>query len=132
MPKTKQSQLEYLKQWRKKNPNYYKEYLKKNPDKRKDNNEDVKNWRKRNPDYWNNYKKNPIEAKKVAARRILNNAITTNQIKRKDCEVKTCSNIGHAHHDNYNEPLNVRWLCIKHHKQYHSKIKIKKNKNDNV
>jgi hypothetical protein len=25
----------------------------------------------------------------------------------------------HAHHDNYHEPLNVRWLCTRCHKQWH-------------
>ena len=25
----------------------------------------------------------------------------------------------HAHHDDYGKPLNVRWLCPAHHKQWH-------------
>ena len=26
-----------------------------------------------------------------------------------------------AHHENYYEPLNVKWLCLKHHKEIHSR-----------
>ena len=27
----------------------------------------------------------------------------------------------HAHHDDYDKPLNVRWLCAEHHRQWHAK-----------
>lgn len=47
-------------------------------------------------------------------------AIKTGNLVSKECEV--CGNKKtHAHHDDYSEPLNVRWLCDTHHKQWHAK-----------
>nr|DAD85891.1 MAG TPA: hypothetical protein [Siphoviridae sp. ctGdK3] len=28
-----------------------------------------------------------------------------------------------AHHDDYSKPLQVRWLCRRHHKQLHKELK---------
>ena len=46
-------------------------------------------------------------------------AIKMKQIKRQPCEV-----CGHeksvAHHDDYDYPLSIRWLCDKHHKEWHA------------
>lgn len=40
------------------------------------------------------------------------------------CEV--CSEVKvQAHHDDYNKPYEIRWLCIKHHMEYHKILKIK-------
>ena len=36
------------------------------------------------------------------------------------CEV--CGEVDpvHAHHDDYEKPMSIRWLCSVHHKQWHS------------
>ena len=39
------------------------------------------------------------------------------------CEVCGASKV-HAHHDDYGEPLNVRWLCVTHHWEHHKKIRL--------
>lgn len=40
------------------------------------------------------------------------------QIKKLPCEV--CGSVEvHAHHDNYNEPFAIRWLCNYHHNEWH-------------
>ncbi len=31
------------------------------------------------------------------------------------CEVEGCENIGQRHHDDYSKPLEIRWICRKHH-----------------
>lgn len=49
-------------------------------------------------------------------------AIASGQITRKPCEVCGDPN-SHAHHDDYSKPLDVRWLCRKHHQMHHGKLK---------
>lgn len=60
------------------------------------------------------------------ARKMVNRAIYRKLLTRKPCEV--CGIFGvdakgttllEAHHDDYNKPLEVRWLCVKHHKEWH-------------
>ncbi len=46
-------------------------------------------------------------------------AIRKGEIIREPCEVYTCDIIGEAHHDDYDKPLEVRWLCSHHHQQHH-------------
>lgn len=59
--------------------------------------------------------KNP---EKYRAHNQLNNALRDGRIERKPCEV--CGDTSsHAHHDDYSEPLEVRWLCAKHHAAHH-------------
>ena len=55
-----------------------------------------------------------------AARRKVHSAIKAGRLAREPCEV--CgSSVVHAHHDDYNKPLDVRWLCPKHHREHHAK-----------
>jgi hypothetical protein len=63
-------------------------------------------------------KKSPVAYK---AKNIVNNAIRDKKLFRKPCEVCGINEQIHAHHDDYLEPLNVRWLCAAHHSQWHSK-----------
>ena len=41
-------------------------------------------------------------------------------IKRKPCEVCGATDNIHAHHDDYDKPLDVRFLCLKHHAEWHA------------
>lgn len=50
------------------------------------------------------------------------NAIQARKIHKQPCEV--CGEIkAEAHHDDYNKPLEVRWLCRKHHSEWHKNNK---------
>lgn len=56
---------------------------------------------------------------KKIAREILNKAVWAGIKVKQACEI--CGIIkSEAHHDDYMKPLDVRWLCRKHHVEYHS------------
>lgn len=43
------------------------------------------------------------------------------------CEYPGCKEIEtQAHHFDYNRPLEITWLCTKHHKEFHRKIEVRK------
>ena len=52
------------------------------------------------------------------AQTMVNNAVRAKKLFAKPCEICSESKT-HAHHDDYLEPLNVRWLCAAHHSQWH-------------
>jgi len=57
--------------------------------------------------------KNP---EKYRAHTAVGNAIRDGRLKRLPCEV--CGEVkAEAHHDDYSKPLDVRWLCFRHHRE---------------
>lgn len=69
----------------------------------------AKKWRQMHPEKWSAHIK-------------VNNAIRSGKIHKKPCEV--CGDVkSEGHHDNYSRPLDVLWLCSKHHKQRHKELK---------
>ncbi|PKP53754.1 MAG: hypothetical protein CVT92_02150 [Bacteroidetes bacterium HGW-Bacteroidetes-1] len=67
------------------------------------------------------YKKLQIERypEKINARRIVALEIRAGRLARGCCEVCGKSS-AHAHHDDYNKPLEIKWLCQKHHNALHN------------
>lgn len=60
-------------------------------------------------------KLNPL---KHIARRLINDAISNGLLVRGSCEI--CGELlTHGHHDDYSKPMSVRWLCKKHHAEWH-------------
>lgn len=55
---------------------------------------------------------------KCRAHKKLNNAIIRGDITRLPCEKCGAVKVD-AHHDDYSKPLEVRWLCRKHHIEHH-------------
>jgi hypothetical protein len=62
-------------------------------------------------------RKNPEKRK---AHQMVSNAIRDGKLLRQPCEI--CGEKGHAHHEDYLKPLEVRWLCPTHHMRHHHGI----------
>jgi hypothetical protein len=58
---------------------------------------------------------------KRAAHILTGNAIRNGRLLRQPCEVCGETESVQAHHDDYSKPLDVRWLCFKHHMEHHGK-----------
>src|SRR5581483_2908660 len=56
---------------------------------------------------------------RYAAYRAVRKAVKTGLLIRRPCEVCGCEKV-QAHHDDYSKPLEVRWLCHKHHHEHHT------------
>ena len=75
------------------------------PKRKMDTSIKAKQWREKNPDG-------------MRAHSAVSHAINNGKISRGVCEV--CGEKGHAHHDDYNYPLIIRWLCPLHHARHHA------------
>jgi hypothetical protein len=60
---------------------------------------------------------NPVKSR---AQTVLNIAVRSGKILRKPCSVCNDPN-SHGHHEDYEKPLDVLWLCPIHHKEAHTK-----------
>lgn len=82
----------------------------------------VKIWQRKNPDkvydFFKRWRiKNPLKNK---ARTMVNNALYAGKIKKSPCAVCGNNKVV-AHHEDYSKPLEVIWLCKKHHLELHNK-----------
>jgi len=68
----------------------------------------------------------PEDPLKKKARKAVENAITRGHLARRACEHCGAEH-AHAHHEDYTKPLDVKWLCPRHHKARHREIRNEKN-----
>jgi len=102
---------------------WQREYRAKNREKlREYNREYNKNWRKEYG-YKNEESYKERYPQKVHAHNLLSDAIRTGKMIRKDCEVCQKPN-AQGHHEDYDKPLEVIWLCPLHHTQLHLSKKL--------
>lgn len=104
--------------WRRKNPQYAKEWRQNNREYMRESN---RKWQA----------KDESQIKKLA-HRITKKAIRSKVLVPKDCESCKAPALHasgrrrvHAHHDDYRQPLLVRWLCPSCHQAFHGKEKRK-------
>ena len=57
---------------------------------------------------------------KYKAHSLVNSAVKCNRMRKEPCQVCGSTERVHAHHDDYSKPLDVRWLCAAHHRQWHA------------
>jgi len=62
--------------------------------------------------------------KRAKARVKVSKAILSGKLKRGICEVCGESNGVEGHHIDYDKPLDVQWLCFKHHREAHKRNEI--------
>ena len=60
--------------------------------------------------------RNPYKRKANFA---VSNAIRDGKLIKQPCEVCNTTHSVEAHHDDYSKPLDVRWLCTRHHAEHH-------------
>lgn len=80
-------------------------------------------YRKNNPEIsiksFHNYKEKHPE--RIIAHNEIRRVMKAGELVRGSCEVCGQSN-AEAHHDDYSQPLEVRWLCKTHHKIIHRSV----------
>lgn len=70
----------------------------------------------------NRHLRSPEQIMKDSARKIAYHTIKKGVLIKQPCEV--CGEVKvDAHHDDYTKPLDIRWLCRKHHLAHHREIK---------
>lgn len=74
-------------------------------------------WAERNPE-------------KTSAVHAINNAVRDGKIFKKPCEICGEHKV-QAHHYDYSRPLEVKWMCIYHHSQWHKMNRDKLRRSDN-
>lgn len=76
--------------------------------------------RYRQSDSYKSYQKEQREKfrKEINARAKVYSSLKNKKLKKEPCEI--CGAEAVAHHDDYNKPLMVRWLCPKHHSEWHA------------
>lgn len=91
---------------------------------RKDHKDELRDYRK---EYSKKYYANEANKKKLQTRKKTRYAIISGDLIKKPCMVCGDKN-SESHHKDYDRPLEIMWLCNKHHHEEHNRLKILSNK----
>ena len=69
------------------------------------------------------HRKRELNPEKYQARTAVNNAIRDGVLIKQPCRI--CGDSADAHHEDYSKPLDVWWLCRKHHAERHRELKCR-------
>lgn len=109
----KAANAERLKEWQR----AYNAARRATPEGREAHNQRNREYRKKYAAKLREYDRQRDRQKQNARGRVRNH-VWRGSLEKKPCEV--CGDTkSQAHHDDYNKPLDVKWLCQKHHKQLH-------------
>jgi hypothetical protein len=81
-------------------------------------------FRKRHPENWFARYNDPDEKKKIFARSYVRMKVKRGTMKREDCELCGATEKITSHHENYDQPFNVNWLCRPCHDALHRDRKL--------
>lgn len=111
---------------RSKKRTYYREYdarrYQEDPERRAHAARTYETWRKTERGKLVARKRRELQADRYKARNSVNNAVRDGRLKRQPCSVCGAKLRIHAHHDDYSKPLDVIWLCAKHHAELHRNL----------
>ena len=126
---------ESSKSWKQKNKKRHCELNRKWEQKNREKVNKTKSlWRKNNKEIYNESRRRWKRKHPIAhiAHYMVNNEIYNGKLIKLPCEICGTTNNIHAHHPDYSKPLNIIWLCRKHHIELHSNIFKKENVNVNI
>lgn len=75
--------------------------------------------KRRRADAMQGYARDPDRRERHEARWAVRHAIAAGRLVRQPCEVCGEAKVD-GHHDDYSQPLAVRWLCRTHHREWHA------------
>ncbi len=85
----------------------------------------IRKWRAAHPGYMKRYRDawKTRYPEKRWAQKTVSNAVHRGKLQKQPCEVCGVDAV-EAHHEDYERPLDVRWLCLTHHRELHTRKKV--------
>ena len=115
---TKQWRENNLEKWCAYHRNYQRKWMAEHPGV---NNKNCKKWYDNHSDKHYEWRLKYVQEdpQRHRAQTYANKKIKDRQV----CSIEGCFELGERHHEDYSKPYEITWLCRKHHKELHKKVK---------